>query len=95
VSQPRRIRGRVATDLHLHLHLRRHGIDTIILAGRTALGCVEGTGRYATELGYSVTLAKDATAAFSMDLPRAATELTGPLYAESVQSTDEILSRLR
>jgi nicotinamidase-related amidase len=79
----------------LDLHLRQHGIDTIILAGMTAPGCVEGTGRYATELGYSVTLAKDATATFSMDLQRAATELTGPLYAESVLSTDEILSRLR
>jgi nicotinamidase-related amidase len=85
--------GFAHTDLDLHL--RQHGIDTIILAGMTAPGCVEGTGRYAVELGYSVTLAKDATATFSMDLQRAATELTGPLYAEAVLSTDEILSKLR
>lgn len=31
------------------------------------------------EFGYCVTLAKDATATLSMDLQRAATELTGPL----------------
>jgi nicotinamidase-related amidase len=55
---------------------------------------VEGTGRHATELGYSVTLVKDATAAFTMDLQHAATELTGPLYSDAVISTDELLIRL-
>jgi nicotinamidase-related amidase len=84
--------GFAHTDLDQQL--RQHGIDTIILAGMTAPGCVEGTGRYAMELGYSVTLVKDATAAFTMDLQRAATELTGPLYAERVLSTDELLARL-
>jgi nicotinamidase-related amidase len=84
--------GFAHTDLDQHL--RQHGIETIILAGMTAPGCVEGTGRYAMELGYSVTLVKDATAAFTTELYRAATELTGPLYAESVLSTDEVLSRL-
>jgi nicotinamidase-related amidase len=84
--------GFAHTDLDQQL--RQHGIDTIILAGMTAPGCVEGTGRYAMELGYSVTLVKDATAAFTMDLQRAATELTGPLYAEMVLSTDELLAKL-
>lgn len=84
--------GFAHTDLDQQL--RQHGIDTIILAGMTAPGCVEGTGRYAMELGYSVTLVKDATAAFTMDLQRAATELTGPLYAKMVLSTDELLAKL-
>lgn len=84
--------GFAHTDLDQQL--RQHGIDTVILAGMTAPGCVEGTGRYAMELGYSVTLVKDATAAFTMDLQRAATELTGPLYAEMVLSTDELLAKL-
>lgn len=84
--------GFAHTDLDQQL--RQHGIDTIILAGMTAPGCVEGTGRYAMELGYHVTLVKDATAAFTMELQRAATELTGPLYAENVLTTDELLARL-
>ena len=78
----------------LDQQLRRHGIDTIILAGLTAPGCVEGTGRYGMELGYSVSLVKDATAAFTMDLQRAATELSGPLYADAVLTTAEVLERL-
>jgi nicotinamidase-related amidase len=84
--------GFAHTDLDQQL--RQHGIDNVILAGMTAPGCVEGTGRYAMELGYAVTLVKDATAAFSMELQHAATELTGPLYAEAVLSTDEVLTRL-
>jgi nicotinamidase-related amidase len=45
---------------------------------------VAGTGRPGTELGYSITLVKDATAAFTKELQHAATELAGPLYADSV-----------
>lgn len=82
--------GFAHTDLDQQL--RQHGVDRILLAGMTAPGCVEGTGRYAMELGYAVTLVKDATAAFTPDLQRAATELTGPLYAERVCTTDEVLS---
>jgi len=57
--------GFAHTDLDQQL--RQHGIEHIILAGLTAPGCVEGTGRWALELGYSVTLAKDATAAFTRE----------------------------
>jgi len=84
--------GFAHTDLDQQL--RQRGIDTVILAGMTAPGCVESTGRYAIELGYSVTLVKDATAAFTMQLQHAATELTGPLYATSVLSADDVLTRL-
>jgi nicotinamidase-related amidase len=85
--------GFAHTDLDQQL--RQHGIDNVILAGMTAPGCVEGTGRYAMELGYTVTLVRDATAAFSMELLRAATELTGPLYADAVLATDDVLGKLR
>jgi nicotinamidase-related amidase len=47
------------------------------------------------ELGYAVTLVEDATAAFSMELLRAATKPTGPLYADAVLPTDEVLRNLR
>ncbi|MFB9447107.1 cysteine hydrolase [Dactylosporangium vinaceum] len=84
--------GFAHTDLDQQL--RQHGIGHIILAGLTAPGCVEGTGRFAMELGYGVTLVKDATAAFTMELQRAATEQTGPLYADAVLTTAEVLRGL-
>ena len=83
--------GFAGTDLDLQL--RQRGIRHIILAGMTAPGCVEGTGRYALELGYAVTLVKDATAAFTPELMRAV-EATGPLYAEAVLSTAEVIAAL-
>jgi nicotinamidase-related amidase len=84
--------GFAHTDLDQQL--RQHGIEHIILAGLTASGCVEGTGRWGMELGYAVTLAKDATASFSKEWMHAAVELTGPLYAE-VLTTAEVLTRIK
>jgi nicotinamidase-related amidase len=84
--------GFANTDLDMHL--RQHGIEHIILAGLTAPGCVEGTGRFALELGYTVTLVKDATAAFTKEWMHAAVELNAPIYAESVLSTAEVIARI-
>jgi nicotinamidase-related amidase len=84
--------GFASTDLDMHL--RQHGIEDIILAGLTAPGCVEGTGRFALELGYRVTLVKDATAAFSKEWMHAAVELNAPVYAESVLSTAEVIASI-
>jgi len=84
--------GFAHTDLDQQL--RQHGIEHIILAGVTAPGCVEGTGRWGMELGYAVTLVKDATAAFSKEWMHAAVELNGPLYAE-VLSSAEVLTRIK
>jgi nicotinamidase-related amidase len=85
--------GFAHTDLDQQL--RQHGIEEIILAGLTAPGCVEGTGRWAFELGYTVTLVKDATAAFTQEHVHAAVELNGPLYAETVLTTAEAIARLK
>lgn len=64
-------------------------------AGMTAPGCVEGTGRYAVEHGYVVTLVRDATAAYTPELLRAAHEQTGPLWAGAIVTTGEILAACR
>jgi nicotinamidase-related amidase len=88
-TEHRGMSGFAGTDLDQQL--RRRGIEDVVLAGLTAPGCVEGTGREAMELGYSVTLVKDATAAFDMDHLRAAVELNGPLYADAVVGTDELI----
>ena len=84
--------GFAHTDLDQQL--RQHGIDRIILAGMTAPGCVEATGRHGMELGYSITLVKDATAAFSKEYMHAAMELNGPLYANAILATAEIVAAL-
>ena len=82
------ISGFAHTDLDQQL--RQHGIEHIILVGLTAPGCVEGTGRWAMELGYAVTLVKDATASFSKEWMHAAVELNGPLYAEVLTAAEVI-----
>jgi nicotinamidase-related amidase len=43
--------------------------------------CIEWTGRFGMELGYHVTLVKDATAAFSREAMHAAHEINGPTRA--------------
>lgn len=84
--------GFAHTDLDLLL--KQHNVQKIILVGMTAPGCVEATGRQGMELGYSVTLVTDATAAYTHELLRGAHELTGPLYAESIVSTEELLNQI-
>jgi nicotinamidase-related amidase len=84
--------GFASTDLDMQL--RQRGLDHIILAGLTAPGCVEGTGRFALELGYTVTLVRDATAAFTKEWMHAAIALNAPIYAESVLSTAEVTASI-
>jgi len=86
------ISGFAHTDLDQQL--RQRGVEHVILAGLTAPGCVEGTGRWAMELGYAVTLVKDATASFSKEWMHAAVELNGPLYAE-VLTTAEVIDGIK
>src|SRR5918912_3989186 len=52
--------GFANTDLDLQL--KRHGIHKLIMIGLIAHTCVESTVRFAVELGYEVTVVKDATA---------------------------------
>ena len=55
--------GFANTDLDLQL--KKHGIQQLIVIGLIAHTCVEATVRYAAELGYEVTVVKDATANYS------------------------------
>jgi ureidoacrylate peracid hydrolase len=55
--------GFANTDLDLQL--KKHGIHKLIVVGLIAHTCVEATVRYAAELGYEVTVVKDATASYS------------------------------
>ncbi|MCE4224520.1 isochorismatase family protein [Methylobacterium sp. C25] len=50
------------TNTHLDAHLREHGVTQIVLAGIATSVGVESTARFAHELGYNLTFARDAMA---------------------------------
>lgn len=84
--------GFANTDLDLLL--KQHGVHKLILIGMLANTCLETTGKFGVELGYHVTLVRDATAAFSPEAMHAAHTLNGPTYAHAILSTDELLAAL-
>jgi len=81
--------GFANTDLDLQL--KKHGIHQLIVMGLIAHTCVESTVRFAAELGYEVTVVKDATADYSENEMRAALDINLPNYA-SLVTTDEIVT---
>jgi nicotinamidase-related amidase len=84
--------GFANTDLDLQL--KKHGIHKLIVMGLIAHTCVEATVRYAAELGYEVTMVKDATASYSDDHMHAALEVNIPNYASAIVSTGEIVDSI-
>lgn len=86
--------GSSFANTDLDVLLRQQGITHIVVIGLLANTCVETTSRYAVELGYHVTLVKDATAAFSEDRMYSAHELDGPTYAHAILTTSELITAL-
>jgi len=84
--------GFANTDLDLQL--KKHGIHQLIVIGLIAHTCIEATVRYAAELGYEVTVVKDATADYSDEEMRAALEINIPNYASAIVSTTEIVASI-
>ncbi|MGA9995327.1 MAG: isochorismatase family cysteine hydrolase [Pyrinomonadaceae bacterium] len=84
--------GFANTDLDLQL--KKHGIHQLIVVGLIAHTCVEATVRYAAELGYEVTMVKDATADYSDEEMHAALDINIPNYASVVVTTNEIVASL-
>jgi nicotinamidase-related amidase len=84
--------GFANTDLDAQL--KQHGIQKIVLVGMVANTCIESTGRFGMELGYHVTLIRDATAAFSAEGMHAAHEVNGPTFAHAILTTSELLGQL-
>jgi len=84
--------GFANTDLGLQL--KKHGIHQLIIIGLIAHTCVEATVRYAAELGYDVTVLKDATADYSDEEMHAALDINIPNYASAVVTTDEIVDAI-
>jgi len=76
------------------LQLKKHGIHKLIVMGLIAHTCVEATVRYAAELGYEVTVIKDATASYSDQHMHAALEINLPNYASAIVTTEEIVDSI-
>ena len=74
--------------------LKQKEITHVIAIGLLANTCVESSARFAMELGYHVTLIKDATAAFTEEMMHAAHVLNGPTYAHAILATSELISAL-
>jgi len=83
--------GFAGTDLEMQL--KQHGIEKIVLVGFIANSCVEATARFGMELGFHVTLIKDATAAFNPEGMTAA-RVNAKLFAHSELTTNELLAAL-
>src|SRR5881296_334007 len=84
--------GFANTDLDLQL--KKHGIHKLIVIGLIAHTCVEATVRYAVELGYEVTMVRDATADYSDNEMHAALDVNIPSYASAIVTTNQIVEAL-
>jgi nicotinamidase-related amidase len=84
--------GFANTDLDLLL--KKHRIHELIVVGLIAHTCVEATVRFGAELGYQVTVLRDATTTYSDDHMHAAMDVNLPNYA-AVVSTDEVVDAIR
>jgi nicotinamidase-related amidase len=79
--------GFANTDLDVQL--KKHGIHKVIVIGLIAHTCVEATVRFAAELGYEVTVVKDATADYSDEEMHAALDVNIPNYASAIVTARE------
>lgn len=81
--------GFAGTDLDYRLRMK--DVERIVLCGMRANTCVEGTARWAVELGYHVTIASDATAAFRWEEWSATVEVNARTFAHAILPTEEIV----
>src|SRR3981081_1083545 len=84
--------GFASTDLDLQL--KKHGIHQLIVIGLIAHTCIEATVRFAAELGYEVTVVRDATATYSERELNAALVVNIPNYANAIVATKEIVGAI-
>ncbi|MFD7899899.1 cysteine hydrolase family protein [Streptomyces sp. NPDC059743] len=81
--------GFANTDLDLML--KQHGIRKVVLIGMKANTCVDTTARFGQELGYHVTLIRDAIGAFKWEEMSATFDINAPQYAHAILTTDEFV----
>jgi len=81
--------GFANTDLDLQL--KKHGMQQLIVMGLIAHTCLEGTVRFAAELGYGVSVVRDATADYSDNEMHAALDVNIPRYASAMVTASEVV----
>ena len=74
--------------------LVQSSFSSVINAPLEKVTCIEATVRFAAELGYEVTMVKDATASYSDVEMHAALEVNMPNYTSAIVTTDEILAAI-
>ncbi|MGW1884684.1 cysteine hydrolase family protein [Streptomyces sp. NPDC001970] len=84
--------GFANTDLDFLL--KQHHVSRIVLMGMRANTCIDTTARFAQELGYHVTLIRDAIAAFRPEEMQATFEINAPAYAHAILTADEFTAGL-
>jgi len=97
------VRGEIVVEEHwfqngfmntdLDLQLRTRGVSHVVIEGMRANTCVEGTARHAVELGYHVTLVRDATAASNWPSMEAF-DVNAQTFAHTFVVTDTLIKRL-
>src|SRR5271155_4582665 len=85
--------GFANTDLDLPL--KKHGIHKLIVIGLRANTCIDSTVRFAVELGYDVTLVKDATASYQWEEMKVRPEGTLRLYASHIFTAADTIAALQ
>lgn len=81
-------------NTNLDTLLKQKSITHVILIGLIANTCIESTAKYAVELGYHVTLVRDATAAASQVAMQSAHDINGPTFAHLISSAEEVVKAL-
>ena len=84
--------GFANTDLDLQL--KKHGIQRLIVIGLVAHTCVEATVRFAAELGYDVTVVKDAIADYTDEQMHSTLEVNLPSYATATATAEEVVDSI-
>ena len=75
----------------MDVQLKKHRIHQLIVIGLIAHTCIEATVRHAAELGYDVTVVRDATADYSDEMMHAALDINTPNYASAIVTTKEVV----
>ncbi len=84
--------GFANTDLDLQL--KKHGIHQLIVIGLIAHTCIEAIVRFAAELGYEVTVVRDATADYSDAEMQATLDVNMPNYASAIVGAEEVVASI-
>jgi len=72
--------------------LRNRGVDTLVLAGVSTEGGIEGTARHASYLGYFPVIARDAVGSFDREAHEAAIKFMTRAF--EVQTAESIIANL-